>query len=123
MSGLRRGDVVADLRVSFRPETIESVFILYRITGDRTLQDRAWEMFNAITSNTATLIAHAALDDCTVENPPRADRMESFWMAATIKYFYLIFSDSDVVSLNDHVFNVRGHPFRRSKVWPPYPAS
>jgi mannosyl-oligosaccharide alpha-1,2-mannosidase len=41
-----------------------------------------------------------------------ADSMESFWMAETLKYFYLIFSEPDVLSLDDWVFNTEAHPFR-----------
>jgi mannosyl-oligosaccharide alpha-1,2-mannosidase len=70
-------------------------------------------MFNAIIQHTVTDIAHAAPDDCTVPNPPKADRMESFWVAETLKYFYLIFSEPDVVSLNKYVLNTEAHPLRR----------
>ncbi|KAI9789897.1 MAG: hypothetical protein M1816_005666 [Peltula sp. TS41687] len=94
---------VDDRRYILRPEAIESVFILYRITGDRVLQDKAWIMFQAIQKHTRTAIAHAAIDDVTVPNPPKADRMESFWLAETSKYFYLIFSEVDLVSLDDYV--------------------
>jgi mannosyl-oligosaccharide alpha-1,2-mannosidase len=96
-----------------RPEAIESVFILYRLTGDRSLQDRAWNIFNTIVGHTLTDIAHASLDDCTVLNPPKADRMESFWMAETLKYFFLIFSEPDVVSLDRYVLNTEAHPLKR----------
>lgn len=96
-----------------RPEAIESIFILYRITGDPRLRERAWDMFNTITKYTTTDIAHAALEDCTVANPPKADRLESFWMAETLKYFYLIFEDPSIVSLDDYVFNTEAHPLRR----------
>ena len=44
-----------------RPEAIESVFILYRITGDPVLQEKAWTMFNSIIKHTITDIAHAGL--------------------------------------------------------------
>ena len=96
-----------------RPEAIESVFILYRLTGDYSLQDRAWNMFNSIVGHTLTDIAHASLDDCTVPNPPKADRMESFWMAETLKYFFLIFSELDVVNLDHYVLNTEAHPLKR----------
>jgi mannosyl-oligosaccharide alpha-1,2-mannosidase len=96
-----------------RPEAIESIFILYRITGDPTLRERAWNMFNAIIHHTITDIAHAGLDDCTVPNPPKTDRMESFWMAETLKYFYLIFSESELVSLDEYVLNTEAHPLKR----------
>ncbi|QSZ32141.1 hypothetical protein DSL72_001711 [Monilinia vaccinii-corymbosi] len=105
-----------DGRYILRPEAIESVFILYRITGDPNLRERAWSMFNNIIKHTITDIAHAALDDITVlENPPKADRMESFWMAETLKYFYLIFADPELISLDDYVFNTEAHPFKRPK--------
>jgi mannosyl-oligosaccharide alpha-1,2-mannosidase len=28
---------------------------------------------------------------------------QSFWMAETLKYFFLVFSDPDVISLDDYV--------------------
>jgi len=75
--------------------------------------DRAWNMFNNIIKYTLTDIAHAALDDCTVLPPPKADRMESFWMAETLKYFYLIFSEPNVIDLDKYVLNTEAHPLRR----------
>ena len=67
-------------------------------------------MFNSIIAVSKTDIAHAALDDITVAEPPQSDRMESFWMAETLKYFYLIFSEPSVVSLDEYVFNTEAHP-------------
>lgn len=106
---------IGDTRYILRPEAIESIFILYRITGDKRLQDTAWTMFEAIDKYTRTEFANAALDDITVTNgdPPKSDRMESFWMAETLKYLYLIFSEPTLISLDDYVFNTEAHPFRR----------
>ena len=96
-----------------RPEAIESIFVLYRITGDTTLMDRGWDMFQAIEKHTRTDIAHAALQDVTQKNPPQLDSMESFWTAETLKYFYLLFSEPSVISLDEYVLNTEAHPFRR----------
>ncbi|MCJ1438300.1 phosphatidylinositol-3,5-bisphosphate 5-phosphatase [Xylographa pallens] len=85
------------------PEAIESVFILYRITGDTTLQDKAWNMFQAIEKHTRTDIAHASLIDVTLSVPAKSDRMESFWTAETLKYFFLIFSEPNVISLDEYI--------------------
>ena len=93
----------ADTRYILRPEAIESVFVLYRITGDPVLQEKAWKMFEAIKKHTTTPIAHAALLDITKANPEQYDSMESFWTAETLKYFYLIFSDPKLISLDDYV--------------------
>ncbi|EZG02165.1 hypothetical protein H106_07738 [Trichophyton rubrum CBS 735.88] len=111
--GLMPGFVrIPDRRYILRPEAIESIFVLYRLTGDSSLLDRAWRMFDTIVKHTITDIAHAALDDCTIPKPTKSDRMESFWFAETLKYFYLIFSEPDVVSLDEYVLNTEAHPFR-----------
>ena len=97
---------IPDRRYILRPEAIESVFIHYRLTGDPDLPDAAWRMFQAIENATRTEIANSAIVDMTVgkkEEVRKADSMESFWMAETLKYFYLIFSESEVVSLDDYV--------------------
>ncbi|MCJ1244506.1 hypothetical protein MMC30_001704 [Trapelia coarctata] len=94
---------IADRRYILRPEAIESIFVLYRITGDRSLMDSAWQMFQAIEKHTKTELAYAAIKDVTVEQPEKDDRMESFWLAETLKYFFLIFSEPDIVSLDQFV--------------------
>ncbi|GAB7347705.1 hypothetical protein MBLNU459_g5264t2 [Dothideomycetes sp. NU459] len=104
---------IGDRRYVLRPEAIESVFILYRVTGDPVLQDKAWDMFTAIRKYTETEFANAAILDVTDKSAPKYDSMESFWTAETLKYFYLIFSDPDLISLDDYVFNTEAHPFKR----------
>jgi mannosyl-oligosaccharide alpha-1,2-mannosidase len=86
-----------------RPEAIESVFIMYRITGDKTLQDAAWRMFRSIEKLSRTDIAHAGIVDVRTINTAKFDKMESFWLAETLKYFYLIFSEPSLVSLDEYV--------------------
>jgi mannosyl-oligosaccharide alpha-1,2-mannosidase len=60
-------------------------------------------MFTTIQKYSETEIANAALDDITLDPPPKSNRMESFWLAETLKYFYLIYSDFDNVSLDEYV--------------------
>jgi mannosyl-oligosaccharide alpha-1,2-mannosidase len=86
-----------------RPEAIESVFIMYRLTGDESWRRKGWQMFQAITKYTRTELAHAAIHDVTAQKPIHKDTMESFWLAETLKYFYLLFSDTDVVDLDKYV--------------------
>ncbi|KAI4947844.1 hypothetical protein J4E86_008361 [Alternaria arbusti] len=128
---------IRDKRYLLRPEAIESVFIMYRITGDRQYLDDAWDMFTSIVSATRTPYANGQVRDVTFvapKAPGRAyksvpgvgdvpytrddnieNKMESFWTAETLKYFYLIFSTPDMISLDDWVFNTEAHPFRRPK--------
>jgi mannosyl-oligosaccharide alpha-1,2-mannosidase len=118
---------IDDRRYILRPEAIESVFIMYRITGKQMYADAAWRMFQAVEKVSRTKIAAAAILDITV--PPggsgkddaqevgvegqKMDSMESFWLAETLKYFYLCFEDWDVMSLDEFVLNTEAHPLRR----------
>ncbi|KAF1930161.1 glycoside hydrolase family 47 protein [Didymella exigua CBS 183.55] len=101
---------VTDARYMLRPEAIESMFYMYRITGERRYQDIAWSMFEAIEKRTRTGLANAAIKDTS--ELELEDSMESFWMAETLKYFYLIFSEPELLSLDEWVFNTEAHPFR-----------
>lgn len=101
---------IFDPRYVLRPEAIESVFILYRLTGEEYLLEAAWRMFTAIEKHTRTEIANSAIDDVTVPEPKKDNRMESFWLAETLKYFYLIFSEPGVVNLDDYVLYVSPDP-------------
>jgi len=99
-----------------RPETLESLFILWRVTHDEKYREYAWNIFRAMVR-----IAYipsggfSSIKDVTkrpgVDTLLRIDNMESFFMAETLKYLYLIFSDDDFISLNEFVFNTEAHPF------------
>jgi mannosyl-oligosaccharide alpha-1,2-mannosidase len=105
-----------DPRYLLRPEAIESIFLLYRMTGKADLQDVAWDMFQAIMKATKTDLAYSAIGDVrTTGETDKLDSMESFWLAETLKYFYLIFSPPDVISLDDYVLNTEAHPLKRPR--------
>jgi mannosyl-oligosaccharide alpha-1,2-mannosidase len=52
-----------------RPEAIESVFYMYRITGEQYWRDRGWEMFTAVSAHTSTVFGNSAIDDVTKVAP------------------------------------------------------
>lgn len=103
---------VQDAKFSLRPEVIESVFYMYRITGDAAYQDIAWEMFQTIERSTRTDLANAGIENVMTEESAKVDKMESFWLSESLKYFYLIFSPPTKMSLDEWVFNTEAHPFR-----------
>ncbi|RYP24730.1 hypothetical protein DL765_000276 [Monosporascus sp. GIB2] len=65
-------------------------------------------MFEAVDGRTRTALAHVTLASTT-----KSGSMESFWLGETLKYFYLVFSDGGLVSLDEYVFDTEAHPFRR----------
>jgi len=110
---------ISDRRYILRPEAIESVWYMYRITGDALWQEKGWRMFEAVIRATQTEAGHSAIRDVTSTETPvdrdqtMEDSMESFWLAETLKYFYLLFATPDVISLDEWVLNTEAHPFRR----------
>jgi mannosyl-oligosaccharide alpha-1,2-mannosidase len=89
---------------------------MYRITGDPIWQEKGWTMFERIISATSTTYGHSAIRGVSGEpGPEQVDEMESFWLAETLKYFYLLYSTPDVISLDEWVLNTEAHPFKRLK--------
>ncbi|ODA76029.1 hypothetical protein RJ55_08311 [Drechmeria coniospora] len=95
-----------------RPEAIESVWYMYRITGDPTWMDKGWVMFEATVRATRTSIANSAIRNVNHKDPALTDEMESFWLAETLKYYFLLFSEPSVISLDEWVLNTEAHPFK-----------
>ncbi|POS68658.1 glycosyl hydrolase family 47 [Diaporthe helianthi] len=105
-----------DARYILRPEAIESIFYLFRITGREELRETAWKMFQSVVKATETGLAYSAIKDVRAKGETeKEDFMESFWTAETLKYFYLIFSPPDLISLDEWVLNTEAHPFRRPR--------
>jgi mannosyl-oligosaccharide alpha-1,2-mannosidase len=96
-----------------RPEAIESVFYMYRITGDQYWRDVGWNMFTSIDRHTRTIHGNSAIDDITKSIPELRDQEESFWLAETLKYFYLLYDEPSRWSLDEWVLNTEAHLFRR----------
>uniref|UniRef100_A0A673XVQ2 alpha-1,2-Mannosidase n=1 Tax=Salmo trutta TaxID=8032 RepID=A0A673XVQ2_SALTR len=95
----------ADRHNLLRPETVESLFYLYRFTKDAKYRDWGWdilESFNKYTrvpSGGYTSISNVR----DPVNPGPRDKMESFFLGETLKYFYLLFSDDlELLSLDKY---------------------
>ncbi|KAL7926683.1 glycoside hydrolase family 47 protein [Trichoderma austrokoningii] len=100
-----------------RPETLESIYYAYRITGDVKYQDIAWDAISAILNKCRAGSAYSSINDVTQANGGGAsDDMESFWFAEVLKYAYLVFAEESDVQLkrsgNKYVFNTEAHPLR-----------
>ncbi|KAF2201837.1 mannosyl-oligosaccharide 1,2-alpha-mannosidase [Delitschia confertaspora ATCC 74209] len=98
-----------------RPETVESLFYMWRITGDEVYRQWGWEMFEAFAKYTMVEDGggFSSINDVMTTEPGSRDNMESFWLAETLKYFYLLFGPNDILPLTDIVLNTEAHPFPR----------
>ncbi|UNI21173.1 Mannosyl-oligosaccharide 1,2-alpha-mannosidase [Purpureocillium takamizusanense] len=98
-----------------RPETVESLFYMWRITKDERYREWGWEMFRSFMNYTAVADGggFTSLSNANVIPPVIKDNMESFWLAETLKYLYLLFSPDDVLPLDKVVLNTEAHPLPR----------
>ncbi|KAF9387129.1 hypothetical protein CPC16_007212 [Podila verticillata] len=110
------GFYLIDPEYVLRPETVESLFILYRTTGNIKYQEYAWSIVEAIEKNCKTQFAYSALANVMDASEGMTDHMPSHFVAETLKYLYLIFSPPEQVSLDEYLFTTQGHLVRFSKV-------
>ncbi|KAF5385358.1 hypothetical protein D9615_001018 [Tricholomella constricta] len=100
-----------DARYMLRPETVESLFLAYRLTGDQLYRDHGWNIFQSIEKHCRVPTGGYATIVNVDEVPARhEDKMETFLMSETLKYLYLLFDDSDTLPLDRYVFNTEAHP-------------
>jgi mannosidase alpha-like ER degradation enhancer 2 len=93
-----------------RPENIESCFYLFRLTHDEIYLEMGQRMTGDILSKCRTDAGFAAVKNVTTME--LEDDMESFFLAETLKYAYLLFAPENVISLKSFVFNTEAHPLR-----------
>jgi mannosidase alpha-like ER degradation enhancer 2 len=95
-----------------RPEAIESAYYLFQLTGDERFRRMGRVMADSILHYTRTESGFAALE--SVVTKKQTDRMESFFLAETLKYAYLLFAPASTLDLGSVIFNTEAHPIRRT---------
>jgi mannosidase alpha-like ER degradation enhancer 2 len=95
-----------------RPEIIESTYYLYHYTGDARYRQMGEKMFDDFVKYCRVEAGYAALADVTTKQ--QLDEMESFVLAETFKYFYLLFAVPETLEFDRVVLNTEAHPLRRT---------
>jgi len=94
-----------------RPETLESLFILWRVTHKQLYRDWSWSIFSALERSAKSEEGHySSISHIKRPTLKRSDSMESFLLAETLKYLYLIQEPNEVLPLTKYVFNTEAHP-------------
>lgn len=72
-----------------RPETVESLFYFWRITGDSKYREWGWEMFESFMkhSETPNGAGYTSIADVTKVPTSLRDNMESFWLVSLYRSF------------------------------------
>ncbi|KAK4886829.1 hypothetical protein RN001_003100 [Aquatica leii] len=117
-----------------RPELIESIMYLYRATGDPQLVQMGVDILRSIQHSAKTPCGYATIKD--VRDHRKEDRMESFFLAETTKYLYLLFDTDNfihnqgqsgtivntpngecVLEAGGYIFNTEAHPIDPSALY------
>lgn len=72
-----------------RPETIESYFILWRLTHDQKYRDWAWDAAQAIEKYCRTSGGFSGIRDVYSKEPQKNDIQESFFLAEVLKVYHI----------------------------------
>ena len=84
--------------------------ILYRATRNNKYREWGWEIFQAFEKHCKVKAGYCGVTDVTHPSAELDNKMQSWFLAETLKYLYLLFSPSDVLSLDEWVFNTEAHP-------------
>jgi hypothetical protein len=95
-----------------RPEIVESTYYLYHYTSDPEYRRMGEKMFDDFVRYCRTDSGYAALAD--VNTKQQLDEMESFVLAETFKYFYLLFAPPETLQFDKVIFNTEAHPLKRT---------
>ena len=116
-SDFNSGDLRAGATYNIqRPETVETFFYLWRATKDPIWREHGFKVLEAF--NKCCKIesgGYVGVRDVRSDRPPKDDTQQTFWLAETLKYLYLLFSEDELIPLDKYVFNTEAHPL---KVWP-----
>ncbi len=94
-----------------RPENIESAYYLYHFTKDNKYLEMGEVYLKNIMDYCRLDEGYASLK--SVITREKADKMPSFFLAETLKYLYLLFSDDNAVEFNKIIFNTEAHPLKK----------
>ncbi|AWP20361.1 2-Mannosidase [Scophthalmus maximus] len=93
-----------------RPEVIETYMYMWRFTHDPKYREWGWEAVQALEQHCKVEGGYSGIRDVYASTPNHDDVQQSFYLAETLKYLYLLFSDDDHLPFDHWVFNTEAHP-------------
>jgi len=92
-----------------RPEFLESTYFLFKATGDPHYLNVGRQVLNSLQKYARVECGFAAVKD--VRTTANEDTMDSFVLAETFKYLYLLFAESEdlIINIDEYLFTTEGH--------------
>jgi len=111
----RKMDVPGDPkweRFFLNPEIMESAYYLYHFTKDPRYVQMGKIFLDGLKQYCREEAGYAELK--SVITKEKTDRMESYFLAETLKYLYLLFAPPEALEFDKIVFNTEAHPIRKT---------
>ena len=105
-------DTIVSHPYYLNPELIESAYYLYNATGDPLYRRMGVTFLNSLRDYCK--VGSGFADVVNLDTKERSDRMESYFLAETLKYLYLLFSDTALLDLEHVVFTTEAHPIQKT---------
>lgn len=103
---------IEDPAYYLRPEIMESAYYLYHYTRDQRYTGMGQTFLNALKQYCRTDAGYAMLR--SVKTKEKQDKMESYFLAETLKHLYLLFSPPGTLDFDQVIFNTEAHPLRNT---------
>lgn len=97
-----------------RPETIESMYVMYSKTKNPIFREWGWKIWTTIRDKCRGTYGFGDYNGVN-GNGNVEDRAETWFFSETIKYLYLLFAEEGPTYLDEYVFNTEAHPIPRQK--------
>ncbi len=113
-----QGKLSANVYYPLRPELIESTYLQYRTTQDRSWLVAGEVFLDSLEQKTlaANNCGYASIGN--VETGALKDEMPSFFLSETLKYLYLLFDEHNFVHGRDYIFSTEAHLFDPNQLAP-----
>lgn len=109
-------DTIEYANTELNPEIMESAYYLHQITGKEEYLNMLKKYWSDINKNGRNETAYHSIED--VRSLKKKDYMPTFFIAETLKYFYIAFAGKETFDFNEHVFNTEAHTFRKDSFDP-----
>ncbi|XP_051892273.1 LOW QUALITY PROTEIN: mannosyl-oligosaccharide 1,2-alpha-mannosidase IA-like [Pristis pectinata] len=93
-----------------RPEVVETYMHMWRFTHDPRYREWGWEAVQALEQHCRVDAGFSGIRDVYSNLPHHDDVQQSFFLAETLKYLYVLFSEDELLSPEHWVFNTEAHP-------------
>ncbi|EFJ24543.1 hypothetical protein SELMODRAFT_101351, partial [Selaginella moellendorffii] len=101
---------IQDPKNIMRPETLESIFYMWQLTNNKAYREWGWNIFLAYEKYSRVENGYVGHVDVTTGK--KDNKMQSYFLAETLKYLFLLYSSSDNFPFNQWVFNTEAHPIK-----------